>query len=62
MLLPEELPVLRRHEAALAGDGVDKARPFQLLIGPLGGDDADAQVLGKAPDAEQGLVLLQLAS
>ena len=43
---PPGLPVLGRHEAALAGDGGEKALPLQLLIGPFGGDHRDPQIPG----------------
>ena len=59
VFLPQQLHILRRHEAALAGDGIEKALPFQLLIGPLGGDDADTQILGQVPDGGQRVILPQ---
>ena len=47
-------------KAALAGDRGNKPLPLQLLIGPLGGDHADAQLLGQQPHGGQGVALLQL--
>ena len=60
--LPEQLHVFGSHEAALGGDGVDESLFFQLVVGALGGDDADAQILGEIPDGGQGFVLLKLAA
>ena len=60
ILLPQELRVFLGHIAALGGDGVDEALPLQLLVGPLGGDDADPQVLGQRTDRRQKIALPQL--
>ena len=53
--LPQQLPVLVGHKAALAGNVLQKTVPLQLLIGPLGGDDRDAQLLGQQTHRGQGL-------
>ena len=39
---PEQLHIFGSHEAAFGGDGVDEALFFQLVVGALGGDHADA--------------------
>src|SRR5699024_8773060 len=58
-LLPQQLHILGGHKTALGGERVNEPLPLQLLIGPLGGDDADAQVLGQVSDGGEGLVRLQ---
>ena len=55
MLLPDQSQVCFRHEAALAGHGVDEALGFQFVVGPLGGDDGYFQVFGQPPDRGQRL-------
>ena len=60
-VLPHQLRVLGRHKAPLARHSGEKALPLQLLIGPLGGDDGNAQLLGQQPHGGQGLALLQLS-
>ena len=49
-------------ETALAGNGIEKSLPFQLLVGSLGGNDADAQILGQVPDGGKGVVLPQCSA
>ena len=61
IFLPQQLRAALRHEAALAGQGVDKSLVFQLVIGAFGGDDADAQILGQRPYAGQRLALGHLS-
>ena len=55
LLLPDQVQILFRHKAALAGHGVEEAVGLQLVVGPLGGDDGDPQVLGQGPDGGQRL-------
>ena len=55
VFLPDQLGVLLCHKAALAGHGVEEAVGLQLVVGPLGGDDGDPQVLGQGPDGGQRL-------
>ena len=50
-----QFQVLLRYKAALPCHGVDVSISFQLLIGPLGGDDADTQVPGQSPDGWERL-------
>ena len=59
VLFAQQFHVARGHEVALAGHGVDIAGLQKLVVGALGGDDADAQILGQRADGRQGLVLLQ---
>ena len=54
-LLPEQSQIRLRHKATLAGHGVDQPLGLQFVIGPLGGDDGDPQVLGQGPDGGQRL-------
>ena len=60
-LFLQEIEVGRGHEGALARHGVDEAFALQLVIRPLGGDDADLEVLGQLADGGQRLALLQVA-
>ena len=52
---PQQLPVLRRDEAAFAGDVLQETVPFQFLVSPLGGDDgssfASSRIDGRASPA-----------
>ncbi len=52
-LLPQNLQIVVRHKAALARHGVDEAVGFQFVVGPLGGDDRDLEILGQSPDGGQ---------
>ena len=58
-LLPDEVEVFLRHEAALARHGGDEPLGLQLVIGPLCGDDGNFQVLCQRPDGGQRLPRLQ---
>ena len=62
MFFPQQFHIPGGHITALCRDGVEKALFFQLLVSPLGGDEADAQVLGKPPDGGEHLVLRQRAA
>ena len=62
MLLPQQLHIPGSHIAALCRNGVEKALFFQLLVSPLGGNKADAQVFGKPPDGGKHLVFRQRAA
>ena len=53
MFFPQQGGVLVGNKAAPALLGQDKAVALQILIGALGGDDADAQFFGQKPDAGQ---------
>jgi hypothetical protein len=46
VFLPDQVGVARRNKAALAGNGIEKAFLFKLVIRALGGDNADMQILG----------------
>ena len=48
ILLPQQFRAALRHEASLAGQRVDEPLALQLVIGPLGGNDADTQILASA--------------
>ena len=56
----QQLEVAAGHEAALAGHRLDEALRFQLGVGALRRDDADAQIAGQRPDGGQLLPLVQL--
>ena len=60
LLLPDQVQVFPCHKAALAGHGVNEALGLQLVVGTLGGDDGDLQILGQSPDGGQGLAGPQL--
>ena len=59
-LLAKKLEVAAGHEAALAGHRLDEALRFQLGVGALRRDDADAQIAGQRPDGGQLLPFAQL--
>ena len=61
ILLPQQFRAALRHEAPLAGQRVDEPLALQLVIGPLGGNDADTQILGQRPYAGQRLALGHLS-
>jgi len=62
VFLPEQLHILRGYVAALGLNGVKEAVLFQLFVGPAGGHEADAQILGKPPDGGEHFVFLQGAA
>ncbi len=59
MFLPEKFHIFRGHKGAFSLNGVEKTFFFQFVVGSLGGDEADAQVLGQTPDGGQLVVFLQ---
>ena len=57
----QQLGVAACDEAAFALHGLDKPLGFELCVGALGGDHADAQVARQCADRGKLLALLQLA-
>ena len=62
LVFTQELLVAFGDKTALALHGADKPELLQVGVGALGGDHADAQILGKIPDGGQGFMLLKLAA
>ena len=60
-LLAQKLQVASGDEGTLALHGVDEAGFFQFRVGPLGGDDADAQIVRQGADGRKGIALGQLS-
>ena len=61
LFLPEQLGVLLRHKGAFSGDGIEESLLLQLVIGPLGSDNADAEILCQPTDGGQRLILGECA-
>ena len=60
IFLSQKLAVLGGNVAALGRQRIDKALPLQLLVGALGRNKADTQILGKSADGGQQLMLGKL--
>ena len=50
LVFAQKLLVALGDKTALALHGADKPELLQVGVGALGGDDADAQILGETPD------------
>ena len=61
-ILPRPFAAARGDKASLSRDGVDEALAFQLLIGALGRDHADAQILRQRADRRKQIPFVQLAA
>ena len=61
VLLAEKIRVHAGDKAPLARDRLDKTAPLQLLICPLGGDNADPQLLRQKAHRGQRLTRLKRA-
>ena len=59
-LFAQEIEILLRHEASLAGNGGHVALRLEILVGALGRDRADAQLRGERADGRELLACGEL--
>ena len=60
-LFAQRLQIFTGYKTAFSGNGDDKTFTLQLLIGTLGGNQADAQLPGQKPKRGQRVPRLQSA-